>query len=156
VSKGNDPMALEYDLTLVTDAGPGQVAGRAFPGQPTTPWKHLLTIDLYDSHGFEVTIRRDDTGYVGGVGDDGNWEWDHGRSAVSVGFRLSWDRSVCEDTLLVTRAVARVLATGEEDAVFRVNGDTLLLTRLDGVQRKHHRATWWDSGDTTTNEIIPG
>jgi hypothetical protein len=123
-------MALEYDLTLLTDASPGQVAERAFPGQPTTPWEHLLFIDLYDSQGFEVTIMDDDTGYVGGVGDDGAWEWDHGRSAVSVGFRLDRDRGVPQDTLL--------------------------LTRLDGVQRKHHRATWWDSGDTTTNDIIPG
>jgi hypothetical protein len=149
-------MAVEYDLTLLTDASPGQVAERAFPGQPTTPWKHLLTINLYDSQGFYVTIRRDNMGYVGGVDDDGPWEWEHDRPAVHVGFRLSWDRSVCEDTLLVTRAVARVLATGEEDAVFDINGDTILLTRLDGVQRKHHRATWWDSGDAPTNDIIPG
>jgi hypothetical protein len=148
-------MALEYDLTLLTDASPGQVAERSFPGQPTTPWKHLLTMDLYDSHGFEVTIRRDDMGYVGGVDDDGAWEWEHDRPAVHVGFRLDWDRGVSAD-VLVTRAVARVLATGEEDAVFDINSGTVLLTRLDGVQRKHHRATWWDCGDTTTNEIIPG
>ena len=149
-------MAVEYDLTLITDASPGQVAERAFPGQPTTPWKHLLLIDLYDSQGFEVTIMDDDLPFVDGVGDDGAWEWDHHRAAVNVGFRLDRDRGVSEDTLLVTRAVARVLATGEEDAVFRVNGDTLLLTRLDGVQRKHHRPTWWDSGDTPFNDIIPG
>jgi hypothetical protein len=149
-------MALEYDLKLLTDADPEQVAERAFPGQPTTTSEHLLTINLYDSQGFYVTIRRDDTGYVGGVGDDGNWEWDHGRAAVRVAFRLDRDRGVSQDTLLVTRAVARVLATGEEDAIFRINGDTLLLTRLDGAQRKHHRATWWDSGDAPTNDIIPG
>jgi hypothetical protein len=149
-------MALEYDLTLLTDASPEQVAERAFPGQPTTPWEHLLTIDLYDSHGFEVTIRRDDSGYDGGVGDDGNWEWEHDRAAVRVAFRLDKGDRRHRATLRLTRAVARVLATGEEDAIFRINGDTLLLTRLDGVQRKHHRATWWDSGDTTTNEIIPG
>jgi hypothetical protein len=131
------------------------VAERAFPGQPTTPWKHLLTIDLYDSQGFYVTIRRDDTGYVGGVDDDGDWEWDHDRPAVRVAFRLDRDHGVSAD-VLVTRAVARVLATGEEDAVFDINGDTVLLTRLDGVQRKHHRRTWWDSGDTPFNEIIPG
>jgi hypothetical protein len=97
----------------------------------------------------------DDTGYLGGVDDDGDWEWDHDRPAVRVAFRLDRDHGVSAD-VLVTRAVARVLATGEEDAVFDINGDTLLLTRLDGVQRKHHRATWWDSGDTTTNDIIPG
>jgi hypothetical protein len=148
-------MALEYDLTLLTDDGPGQVAERAFPGQPTTTWEHLLTINLYDSQGFYVTIRRDDTGYVGGVGDDGDWEWDHDRAAVRVAFRLDRDHGVSAD-VLVTRAVARVLATGEEDAVFDINGDTVLLTRLDGVQRKHHRRTWWDCGDTPFNEIIPG
>jgi hypothetical protein len=148
-------MALEYDLTLLTDASPGQVAERAFPGQPTTPWKHLLTIDLYDSQGFHVTILSNDTGYVGGVDDDGAWEWEHDRAAVQVGFRLDRDRGIPAD-VLVTRAVARVLATREEDAVFDINSGTVLLTRLDGVQRKHHRATWWDSGDTTTNEIIPG
>jgi hypothetical protein len=149
-------MALEYDLTLLTDASPGQVAGRAFPGQPTTPWKHLLTIDLYDSQGFYVTIMDDDSGYVGGVDDDGNWEWDHDRAAVQVGFRLDKGDRRHRATLLLTRAVARVLATGEEDAVFNINGGTVLLTRLDGVQRKHHRPTWWDSGDTPFNEIIPG
>jgi hypothetical protein len=149
-------MALEYDLTLLTDASPGQVAGRAFPGQPTTPWEDLLIIDLYDSQGFEVTIMDDDTGYVGGVGDDGNWEWDHDRAAVQVGFRLDKGDRRHRATLLLTRAVARVLATGEEDAVFDINGGTVLLTRLDGVQRKHHRRTWWESGDTTTNDIIPG
>jgi hypothetical protein len=148
-------MAVEYDLTLLTDASPEQVAERAFPGQPTGTWEHLLTINLYDSQGFYVTILSNDTGYLGGVGDDGAWEWDHDRPAVQVGFRLDRDHGVSADVLL-TRAVARVLATGEEDAVFRINGDTLLLTRLDGVQRKHHRATWWESGDTTTNDIIPG
>jgi hypothetical protein len=45
-------MAVEYDLTLLTDASPEQVAERAFPGQPTTPWEHLLFINLYDSQGF--------------------------------------------------------------------------------------------------------
>jgi hypothetical protein len=149
-------MALEYDLTLLTDASPGQVSGRAFPGQPTTPWEDLLTMDLYDSQGFYVTIMDDDLPFVGGVGDDGNWEWDHDRPAVHVGFRLDRDRAVPQDTLLLTRAVARVLATGEEDAVFDINSGTLLLTRLDGVQRKHHRRTWWDSGDTPFNDIIPG
>jgi hypothetical protein len=148
-------MAVEYDLRLLTDASPEQVAGRAFPGQPTGTWEHLLFMDLYGSQGFEVTILSNDTGYPGGVGDDGAWEWDHGRAAVQVGFRLDRDHGVSAD-VLVTRAVARVLATGEEDAVFRINGDTLLLTRLDGVQRKHHRATWWDSGDTPFNDIIPG
>jgi hypothetical protein len=148
-------MALEYDLTLLTDDDPAQVAGRAFPGQPTTPWEDLLTIDLYDSQGFEVTIRRDDTGYVGGVDDDGAWEWDHHRPAVRVAFRLDKGDRRHRATILVTQAVARVLATGDEDAVFRINGDTLLLTRLDGVRRKHHRATWWDSGDTPFNDVIP-
>jgi hypothetical protein len=75
----------------------------------------------------------DDLPFVDGVGDDGAWEWDHGRSAVNMGFRLDRDHGVSAD-VLVTRAVARVLATGEED----------------------HRATWWDSGDTPTNAIIPG
>ena len=149
-------MAVEYDLTLITDASPGQVAERAFPGQPTGTWEHLLTINLYDSQGFYVTIMDDDLPFVDGVGDDGAWEWDHDRAAVNVGFRLDKGDRRHRATILVTRAVARVLATGEEDAVFRVNGDTLLLTRLDGVQRKHHRPTWWDSGDTTTNDIIPG
>jgi hypothetical protein len=36
-----------------------------------------------------------------------------------------------------------VLDTGPEDAAFFVNGDILLLTRLNGVVVKHRRDKWW-------------
>jgi hypothetical protein len=41
--------------------------------------------------------------------------------------------------------VWRALETGSEDAALVLNGDLLVLTRLDGVLVKHHRDGWWAS-----------
>jgi hypothetical protein len=52
-------------------------------------------------------------------------------------------------------AVNRLLATGSEDAALTLNGELLLLIRVDGVVRKHNRARWWDHY-AFANRIIPG
>ena len=51
--------------------------------------------------------------------------------------------------------MARVLEGRPEDAALLLNGDVLLLTRVDGVLRKHNRATWWDHYGFV-NDVLPG
>jgi hypothetical protein len=42
-------------------------------------------------------------------------------------------------------AVRRMLLTGREDAALVLNGNWLLLNRVDGVLVKHRRDTWWQT-----------
>jgi len=51
--------------------------------------------------------------------------------------------------------VRRVLATGAEDAALVLNGDLLLLTRLDGALVKYNRERWWSSYPAA-QQLVPG
>ncbi len=48
-----------------------------------------------------------------------------------------------KDVPNMVASVARVLADRTEDAALVLNGAWLLLTRLDGKLRMHHKSKWW-------------
>ena len=149
-------MALEYRLTLSSETPVDQVAQRAFPDPAERPkgTPPLLSADLYDRFGFEVSMRAGRNGYVDVESDDGSWEWEPD-AYVSATFRMD---KFADESWTVTNMltiVRRVLDTGPEDAAFVFNGDILLFTRFGGVVRKHRRETWW-SGEPTAGGLIPG
>jgi hypothetical protein len=147
-------MATEYRLTLAGSTPVGYVAERAMPtpAERPTGTPPLLAADLYDRHGFELTILAGRNGYLDAESDSGVWEWEPA-SYVDVTFRMEQnaesDRAV-GNMLLVLR---RLLDTGSEDAALVLNGNWLLLTRFDGVLVKH-RESWWGSYPAA-DDLIP-
>lgn len=137
-------MALEYELTVAGSLPVERVAERALPETTDRPigTASLLTRDLYERYSFHVSISAGTNGYVSAESDDGLWEWEPA-TYVSVTFSLdkTADRKSAVGSMLTV--VRRVLDTGREDAALVFNSDYLLLTRLDGVLREHHRDSWW-------------
>ena len=146
-------MAIDYDLTLAGSPPVERVAERAFPehGERPVGTAPLLSAAL---PGFGVTVLAGAAAYLDVATDQGSWEWEPA-TYVTIGFRLDklTDRSrAVIDMLTVVR---RVLASGPEDAALVLNGDILLLTRLDGILTKHHRDTWW-SNYAGADDLIRG
>ena len=136
-------MAIEYDLTLAGSTPLEQVAERAFPdhGERPVGTAPLLTATL---PGFGVTVFAGADAYIDVATDEGPWTWEP-PTYVTIGFRLDKFADRSRAVLGMLTAVRRVLAGGPEDAALVLNGDILLLTRLDGALTKHHRDTWWSS-----------
>jgi hypothetical protein len=138
-------MALEYKLVLIGATSQEQVALRAFPDAEDQFVERppLITADLRQRRGFQVTIRAKASDYIEVETNDGMWDrklQDH----VSVTFRM--DESAESDwyiTNMIT-VVHQLLSTGSEDALLILDHDTLLLARLDGALIKHDRSAWWD------------
>ena len=139
-------MSLDYRLTLAGRTPIEQVAERALPepAERPTGTAPLLSAKLLERHGFDVTVRSGRNGYVDVMADQGPWEWEPG-DYVSVAFHVDKLADPATVALGMLTAVRRVLAGGPEDAALVLNGDILLLTRLDGALTKHHRDTWWSS-----------
>lgn len=76
------------------------------------------------------------------LSDDGSWEWEP-EPYVTVGFRLDKDADRNWAVSNMMTVVRRVLGSGREDAVLVLNGDILLLARLDGAFARHHIDDWW-------------
>jgi hypothetical protein len=137
-------MALEYRLVLAGSTPADQVAERSLPDpaeRPAGPGP-LLSADLVDKYGFLLTVRAGQNGHVEVEADDGVWVWEP-KEYVSVNFRLDKSADPQQPVTNTLKVVRRILGTGSEDAALVLNGDVLLLTRLDGVLREHHRDTWW-------------
>jgi hypothetical protein len=81
------------------------------------------------------------------------WEWEPD-SYVNVTFSMGKDDQVDKGTPNMLTIVARVLDCRSEDAALILNGNVLLLTRVNGVLHKHNRATWWNHYDFA-NQILP-
>ncbi|HET6479743.1 MAG TPA: SitI3 family protein [Actinoplanes sp.] len=149
-------MAIEYEITLAGGTPGVVVAERAFPDVNERPagTPPVLVATLSDRCGFVTTVLSGGSRYIEVLGDNGNWEWEP-EPYTSVMFRMDklpdsdWQ---VRNMLVVVR---RVLDTGAEDAAFFVNGDILLLTRLNGVVVKHRRDKWW-AIHKGANDIIPG
>jgi hypothetical protein len=149
-------MALEYRLTLAGEIPTHDVATRAFPdpAERPTPYEDILSANLDERRGFQVDVMADQNSYYGSATDTGRWEWEP-PSIVDVTFRMDRDPERREAGLpYLLKVVARLLASGPEDAAFMINGDTVLLTRVNGAVCKHHRS-WWDHYHFA-DEIIPG
>jgi hypothetical protein len=137
-------MATEYRLTLAGST-PVEVAERALPDpveRPTgTP--RLLAADLYDRYGFGLTVLGGQQGYLDAETDHGLWEWEPA-TYVDLTFRMEKNADSDRAVVAMLPVLRRVLQTGPEDAALVLNGNWLLLTRIDGVLVKH-RASWWES-----------
>lgn len=149
-------MATEYRLTLAGTTPVQEMAERALPDaqeRPAGPGP-MLSVGLYDRHGFAVTFVARQNGYMDAESDDGLWQWEPA-AYVSVTFRMENgadpERSVT-DMLTIVR---RLLDTGPEDASFVLNGNWLLFTRIGGVVRKHRRDKWWTTYAFAA-PLIPG
>jgi hypothetical protein len=138
-------MSLSYRLTLAGDATADEIAERAFPNPNEQPSRSgaLLSVDLYDSYGFGVTVRTGRNGYVDAGADDiGQWEWKPDPyAALSFDVDDDIDRKQLATNLVTV--IKRILSTGPEDAAFVVNGDYLLAARFDGRLVKHNHDRWW-------------
>ncbi|MBN1174043.1 MAG: hypothetical protein JXA67_17855 [Micromonosporaceae bacterium] len=150
-------MALEYRLTLAGQIPLADLAARAFPDpvERPTPYGAILTRDLYDRFGFGVSILGERHDIVEAEADAGLWGWDLDAS-VDLTFRMGKDPDRRElGVRSMLEAVGRVLESGSEDAALTLNGDLLLLTRMDGAVSKHNQATWWNHYPFTPS-IIAG
>lgn len=138
-------MAIEYRLT-VAGANPAEaLAARAVPDATMrpTPSGRLLEADLRDSLGLTLTVRSDTAGYVEAQDDNGDWwTWEPSEYTALTMQIPDDDKHITAVTNMLT-IVARILASGAEDLALVVQADTLLLTRQDGIVRKHARTTWW-------------
>ena len=150
-------MALVYEFVLDGAISLDEIAARVFPGRTErfVPFEDILTADCYQEFGFGLTLRSDRNGYFGALVDGEDWEWEPA-SYVGVTFRMDkdLDRQIVGPRNML-EIVARLLATGSEDAVLMFNGDSLLLTRFGGVIRKYDRPMWWDD-DPDADGLIPG
>jgi hypothetical protein len=154
-------MAIEYRFTLAGDTPAAEVAARAVadPTDRPTPTAsgRVLRANLFDRLGYHLTVVPGRDAYHEAEGDpgEGPWEWELA-AHISVTFRMDKDPDRWVSGVRnMLEAVARLLASGGEDAALILNGDRLLLTRTGGVVRKHRRATWWAVYDGA-DEIIPG
>jgi hypothetical protein len=149
-------VAIEYALTLAGETPVDQVASRALPEPAERPTgaPPLLAADLYERYGFVVTVLAGRDGYVDVLADRDRWEWEP-ESYVSVDFRMGNEAEPEWAIVNMLRCVRRVLDTGTEDAALALNGDVLLLTRLDGVLAKHHRGSWW-AAYPGADAVLPG
>jgi hypothetical protein len=143
-------------LTLAADSPVVQVAERTAPDPKERPAEDgtggVLSVDLQNHRGFTLTMRSGRRGHYEADGDEGLWEWEPA-NYVTAGFRIDKEQ-IEKGTENMLGVVARLLDSGSEDAALFLNSDTLLLTRLDGVVRKHGRPSWW-SNYPFANEIVP-
>jgi hypothetical protein len=140
-------VAIEYRLTLAADIPLEQVAALAAPNatESSSPaGNRLLSADLIDECGYSVSITSGSHGYYDAEDDGGAaWEWEPDRY-VDVNFRMSKNDPTDRGTPNMASAVARILAGRPEDAALVLNGNYLLLTRVNGAVRKHNLTTWYD------------
>ncbi|BCJ41080.1 hypothetical protein GCM10010168_46220 [Actinoplanes ianthinogenes] len=138
-------MAIEYRLIVATRNPVEDLANRAFPD----PDEHmsgtppLLLTDLNEKYGFGVTAYAGRDGYLEAEADNGMWEWKPS-AFVRFTFHMNKKASLGPSLRAMVGVVERVLDSGAEDVSLDLNGNWLLLTRIDGVVTKHKQADWWD------------
>lgn len=154
-------MAIDYDLTLAGDIPLLDLAECAIPdaserATPVDASATRLSADHAQHHGYVLDFMSGHNGYCDAESDDGShWEWEPA-SYVMISFAMVKDELVSKGIPNMLTVVARILACRPEDDLALVeNGNWLLLTRVNGVLRKHNRGKWWDHYGFA-NDIIPG
>ncbi|GAB7048356.1 SitI3 family protein [Catenuloplanes indicus] len=138
-------MAIQYTLTLAAALSVAELAARAMPEPAHRPIGRdgLATADLYDSHGFALTVLTGKTnGYVEADSDLGVFEWEPADYSL-VMFDLGKADRLARPLAAMLTVVRRVLDSGDEDAVLVENDDVLLFKRFGGVLVKHGRPGFW-------------
>ncbi|WP_434740413.1 SitI3 family protein [Micromonospora sp. SH-82] len=140
-------MGVEYRLTLAGGLSLDEVAALVAPHAKETTTSggdRLLSTPTEDEPGYGVSIIEDREGWHEAESDDGQlWRWEPGR-CVDVTFYMDKfaDREGARGHML--RTVATVLAHRTEDAALTLNGDWLMLTRVNGKVLLHNAADWYD------------
>lgn len=137
-------MSIEYRLTLAGAISLDLLAEIAAPGAvdlPTAPDdSRVLTSAPHQDSGYLVTILSGKNGYYDAEDGDTHWEWEP-PEYVNVSFDMDKD-DPSKGLPEVLATVARVLVERTEDAALMLNGNWVLLTRVNGTLRKH-RPQWW-------------
>ncbi|MFG1780576.1 SitI3 family protein [Micromonospora sp. NPDC049048] len=139
-------MSITYRLTLAGDVPLELVAGLVAPGAAETPTpagNRLLSANLNDASGFVVSITSGRHGYYEAEADGAVWAWEP-EAYVDIGFHMRKDTLAEKGRPHMLRAVGRVLTDRSEDAALVLNDNWLMLTRVDGVIRRHNEADWYD------------
>jgi hypothetical protein len=152
-------VSIDFQLTLAGAISAHEVAECAFPDPVERPTPaegsgERLSAVLYKRYGLALSVWSGSDGYCDAEDDDGvRWEWEPA-TYLNVVFHM--DKEMIDEKGFsgVLTIVARVLACCPADVALVFNGDVLLLTRVDGRTRKHHRLEWWDANDTAS-DIIP-
>ncbi len=150
-------MALVYDLILIGSSSAEQVAERALPKadeRPSGTPPLLRSADLQDRYGFNVSVLSREFGYIAVESDDGMWEFEPD-AHVTVTFYIDKSAELDWSIANMLTVVRRLLDSGEEDVALILDGDFLILTRLEGTLTKHRRTTWWDHFPAA-DELITG
>ncbi|MBQ1075611.1 hypothetical protein KBX06_20955 [Micromonospora sp. C31] len=143
-------MSITYRLTLAGDVPLEQLA-ELVAGEVTETTTYsgdrMLTADLNEECGYAVSIVAGSQGYYGAESDGGvPWEWEPA-TYVETDFHMRKDTLMDKGRPNMLRTVGRVLADRPEDAALVLNDNWLLLTRIDGVIRRHNEADWYDEAD---------
>lgn len=141
-------MALEYRLTLASELPLEVVAPLVVPEATESPavpgYPRLFSAAPPEQVGYVVSITAGTNGYYDAeIDENTQWVWEPS-VYVDVDFRMSKDRPVEQVRMNVMRTVGRVLAERPEDAALVLNGNWLLLTRVDGRTVKHNLDAWYE------------
>jgi hypothetical protein len=140
-------MSIDYRLTLAGDIPLEHVAELAAPGATETSTisgKRMLTASFYEERGYGVDITSGTDGYYDAQDDDESlWVWEPD-AYVDISFHMRKDQLTEIGVPNMLTDVARVLAGRPEDAALVLNGNWVLLTRINGTLRKHNLAEWYD------------
>jgi hypothetical protein len=151
-------MGVEYALILAGDLPVQEVAECALSDAGERPTATMspghFSVGLYESHGFWLSVRSSRDAYFEADDDGSVWTWEPD-TYLDITFAMGKDDQYEKRTSNMLAFVARVLDCRAEDAALVLNGDLLLLTRVNGVLRKHNRETWWDHYGFV-NELIAG
>ncbi|GAB2963188.1 hypothetical protein GCM10027280_60070 [Micromonospora polyrhachis] len=141
-------MAIEYQLTLAGDIPLEQIASLAAPQATEAPplpgYPRLFSAALEDECGYAISITAGNHGYYEAKDDDGSsWEWEP-EAYIDIIFRLPKDDLTRKGVPNMVATVGRILAARPEDAALTLNGDWLLLTRIQGRIHKYNKAEWYN------------
>ena len=141
-------MALECSLIVSGSLSPRDLVDRAFPDQAARPDFEISgpvwSADLRERLGFVLRLRQGEQGYFEAESGDEVWTWEPDRY-LNLGFAFDKeaDRGASRREMLAI--VARVLATGGENAALILNGDTVLLRREGGELTRLPAGGFWDT-----------
>ncbi|MEO3747983.1 SitI3 family protein [Plantactinospora sp. B5E13] len=148
-------MSIDYRLTLSGDIPLDEVAALAAPEAvetSTSRGERMLTAALYDERGYVVDITSGSSGYYDAEDDGALWVWEPD-SYVDVDFHMRKDSLMDLGVPNMLAAVARVLNGRTEDAALVLNGNWLLLSRVNG---SIHKSKAGEGYDERYGKVLPG
>jgi hypothetical protein len=139
-------MALESELVVAGQIEPTRLLERAGQrGLAGAPVQRLgngtLIVDLMAQTGFLLSVHGAAHAYVEAASGGSVWVWEPS-PCVRLGFRFDkeFDPSVSRAAML--HMVAQIVASGSEDLALTLNGDVLLLRRVQGRLERCQAGFW--------------